>query len=349
MAESTPRARVLRLLAAAQRLADPHDSAGRALRQQLLQTTRLSEPNIELGLARCLETAATDAELEALLASTAPAERAHVLLSGNVFVAALRAIALGLAVAADVRVRASRRDPALAQALHGLEPELFRLESELSPSAGDRYFAYGSDDTLLEVRRKLPRGVWFHPHGSGFGAVVLDPAAAEAIDFAEIALDAVLFDQRGCLSPRIVLVQGDETAAKGVAARLATELTALEQQLPPGPRSTEEAAAERRAHDAAAYAFELFEAGRGWVSLGPTFQLPPASRCLHVAFAPDPLALLAPFAAQLTCVGTQSPRHASELSRLIPHARVVALGTMQRPVFDGPVDRRGSLLGELLC
>lgn len=348
MPESGPRARVERLLAAARRLADPHDAAGRALRQRLLATTRLSEPNIELGLSRCLETSATDAELESLLGAAPPAPSAHVLLSANVFVAALRAIALGLAASPQVHVRASRRDPALAEALRDLEPELFRLESELSPSAGDRYFAYGSDETLNELRQKLPRGVWFHPHGSGFGAVLVDPTALEPIDFAAIALDTALFDQRGCLSPRVVLVAGNESAARRVATSLASELTALERALPPGPRSTDEIAAERRAHDAAAYAFELFEAGSGWVSLSSTFQLPPASRCLHVAFTPDPLAMLAPFAAQLTNVGTQSSRYASELSRLIPHARVVALGEMQTPAFDGPVDRRSSLRGELL-
>ncbi|HVY25286.1 MAG TPA: acyl-CoA reductase [Polyangiaceae bacterium] len=348
MPESEPRARVERLLAAARRLADPHDAAGRALRKRLLTTTRLSEPNIELGVSRCLETTATESELESLLGSTPPAPSAHVLLSGNVFVAALRGIALGLAASAQVHVRASRRDPALAEALHALEPELFRLESELSPRAGDRYFAYGSDETLLELRQKLPRGVWFHPHGSGFGAVVVDASPPEPSDFAAIGLDTVLFDQRGCLSPRVVLVAGNESAARRVATSLASELTALERALPPGPRSAEEAAAERRAHDAAAYAFELLEAGRGWVSLGATFQLPPASRCLHVAFAPDPLALLAPFAAQLTTVGTHGKSYTAELARLAPHARVAALGSMQRPALDGPVDRRASPSGELL-
>jgi hypothetical protein len=348
VAESTPRARVERLLAAARRLANPHGAAGRALRQHLLQTTRLSAPNIELSLTRCLETTATEAELEALLASAAPGPRTHVRLSGNVFVAALRAIALGLAASADVHVRASRRDPALAQALHELEPELFRLESELSPRAGDRYFAYGSDETLLELRRSLPRGVWFHPHGSGFGAVVLKPAAPEPIDSRALALDTALFDQRGCLSPRVVLVAGDEAVGRSIAASLASELAALEQELPPGARSNDEAAGERRARDAAAYAFELFEAGSGWVSVGSTFQLPPAARCLHIVFAPDPLAQLAPFAAQLTCVAGQSQRDRVELARSFPRARVVALGDMQRPVFDGPVDRRGDPAGELL-
>lgn len=347
MAETEPRARVERLLAAARRLADPHTAAGRALRQQLLQTTQLSAPNIELSLTRCLETSGTDEELSALLASAPSAPRAHILLSGNVFVAALRAIALGLAASAEVHVRASRRDPALAQALHDLEPSLFHLESELAPRAGDHYFAYGRDETLRELRQSLPRGVWFHPHGSGFGAVVLDPAVPEPIDFAAIALDTALFDQRGCLSPRVVLVTGDESLRRSIAAKLAIELAALEQELPPGPRSTEEAAAERRAHDAAAYAFELFEAGSGWVSLGSTFQLPAATRCLHVVFAPAPVSLLAPFAAQLTCIATQS-QYAGELSRAFPRARVVAPGNMQRPAFDGPVDRRASRTGELL-
>src|SRR5689334_23028850 len=100
---ATRRARVERLLEAARAL--PSDTA---LRQRLLETTGLSSENIELGLQRCLEIHPEPEHLERLLATAPEAPVAHVLLSGNVFVAALRAIALGVASSARVQVRASR-------------------------------------------------------------------------------------------------------------------------------------------------------------------------------------------------------------------------------------------------
>ena len=86
------RARVERLLEAARVLASTGNTAGRAFRARLLDTTGLSEPSIERALGHGLETRTSDAELQALLACTPEAPRAHVLLSSNVFVAALRAV-----------------------------------------------------------------------------------------------------------------------------------------------------------------------------------------------------------------------------------------------------------------
>src|SRR6478752_1492760 len=174
MAEPTRRARVERLLEAARRLADAHTAEGRRLRERLLDTTGLSTASIELGLTRCLETAPDAAELDSLLGSTPEAPHAHVLLAGNVFVAALRAVAIGAAASERLSVRASRRVPALAEALHELAPGSFELVHTLTPKPGDRLWCYGSDETLADLRASVPRGVWLHAHGSGFGAVAVD-------------------------------------------------------------------------------------------------------------------------------------------------------------------------------
>ena len=90
-AEAQRRARLERLLQAARELANPEKSAGKALRTRLLDTTGLSSAGIERGIFHSLETAPSEAELQALIASTPEAPRAHVLLSSNVFVGALRA------------------------------------------------------------------------------------------------------------------------------------------------------------------------------------------------------------------------------------------------------------------
>jgi hypothetical protein len=340
--------RVQRLLEAARVLASPETPAGTALRARLLETTGLSSAGIERALTHALETQPTDAELQALLTCTPVAPRAQVLLSSNVFVAALRAIAIGLAASASVRVRASRRDPVLAEALHALTPDSFELVGTLSPTAGEHFWAYGTDATLSELRASLPRGVWFHGHGAGFSAVVVDAREWLPADARAIALDTALFDQQGCLSPRVVCVLGTPEQSRIVANTIAAELSALEQELPSGPKTEADQGEARRNRDAAAYAFELFDAGQGWVSCASELVLPPSGRNLHVIDTRAPAAALARFAAHLTCISANTRALRDELRSQFTGARLVALGELQRPPLDGPVDRRHGTQGELL-
>lgn len=347
MAEAR-RARVERLVEAGRALSDAATPEGAALRLHLRETTRLSAANVEQGLQRCLETAPREAELEALLASTPQAPRAHVLLSANVFVAAHRALAIALASSAQVHARASRRDPALAQALHRLVPDLFELVPRLVPAPGERVWAYGSDATLRAVRSELPTGVYLHAHGSGFGAVVVDGPTFDAAAALGVAWDTVLFDQRGCLSPRVVCVLGSHEQAREAARLLALQLERLAEELPPGVSTPHEEAEAARQRDAAAYAFELFHAGPGWVTLGERFVLPPAGRNLHVVAAGSPVATLTPWSPHLTNVATNVTALGPELCAAFPGVRVVELGRMQAPPLDGPVDLRLGTRGELL-
>jgi hypothetical protein len=350
MADTAERqARVERLLQGARVLGNPENAAARAVRARLLETTGLSSAGIERALSHALEIRASDAERQALLACTPESPRAHVLLSSNVFVAALRAIAIGLASSASVRVRASRRDPALAEALHALAPDSFELVSDaLSPMAGEHFWAYGTDATLAELRASLPRGVWFHAHGAGFAAVVVDAREWTRTDARAIALDAALFDQQGCLSPRVVCVRGTPDQARIVANALADELSALAQELPHGLKTATEQAEARRNRDAAAYAFELFDAGQGWVSCASELVIPPSGRNLHVIDTTDPVTALTPFAAHVTSIAANTRALRDELRSPFAAARVVELGELQRPPLDGPVDRRHGTQGELL-
>jgi hypothetical protein len=331
-------------LAAAARLADGARPEGRALRAQLSTTAGLSELGIERALSSCLETHATPDELAALLQAAPPSPAAHVLLSGNVFVAALRALALGVAASERVFVRSSRRDPALVEALHALEPTAFERVTELDPQPGDRVWAYGSDETMASVRHRLPAGVWLHAHGHGLGAVVVEahPGLDVAALARPIALDTALFDQRGCLSPRVVCVVEGSFTARELAVALAAELEHLDQELPPGPKSLTQLAEARRRKDAATYAFEVLDAGSGWVSCGDRLGVPPADRCLHVVSTRDPVATLTPIASYLTTLGVQASHLAEGRFAAFKGARIAALGAMQRPPLDGPVDRRGS-------
>jgi hypothetical protein len=339
------RRRLDELLAGARTLADPATPLGRALRGDLPRTTRLSPEGIELALRECLETSPSDAELDALCAAVIPALRAHVSLSSTVFVAAHRAIALALASSAHVLVRPSRRDPTFARALErATGGRLFHVVDALSPEAGDELWAYGSDATLGEIRRALPAGVRLQAHGSGTGVVVVDAASVNRDTALALARDIAPFDQRGCLSPRLALVRGDERAALAFSRLVAGALDELARRIPMGTLDGEERAEVLRYRDTLAYSGQLDAAGPGWVGTGATPMLAPVGRNLHVTATASPETLLAPLAPAVAALGVAGPPELrASLARTLPGARLSELGAMQRPPLDGPVDRRPAL------
>ncbi|MEO7109752.1 MAG: proline dehydrogenase, partial [Polyangiaceae bacterium] len=81
----------------------------------LVQSTGLSRQGVELALREYLETDASDAEIETLIAQAKPTSHVHVILSANVFTGALRAIACARAAAPKVSVQLSSRDPVFAR------------------------------------------------------------------------------------------------------------------------------------------------------------------------------------------------------------------------------------------
>src|SRR5690606_28961374 len=123
----------------------------------------------------------------------------------------------------------------------------FEIAEKLEPESGDHFWAYGDDNTLAAIARKLPSGVQFHGHGSGLGLAIFRESAAlrtAEIERAARALsfDICAFDQRGCLSPRILLVDGSRAFAESVCDALVTELDLPEKEIPRGPLSDQETA-----------------------------------------------------------------------------------------------------------
>jgi hypothetical protein len=336
---------VLSLSRGARRIADSGDPLGERARALLVESSGLSREGVELALAHCLETEPSEADITALCASVTPAPRVHVLLSANVFVAAHRAIALGLAASSNVVVRASRREPEMAALLFQAAPRLFERTAELAPAPGDHVHAYGSDATLTELAGSLPRGVVLHGHGTGFAAVVVEPPFADDL-WDRLALDVALFDQRGCLSPRVVLSSAPEAS---IAAPLCAALARWDAHAPRGRLDPDEEAAVVRYRDTLTFAGELWPAGQGYVSASKELLLPPIGRNLHVVAHPEPLTLLAPFADQLTSIGVEGPVELVERARhAFPRSRIAEVGRIQSPPFDGPVDRRTPRSGKLL-
>jgi hypothetical protein len=342
--------RVRHLVEAARAIADPATQLGKLARRRLPEATGLSPEGVDFALQKSLEVDATPAEIATLCRAIPAAPRAHVLLSANVFVAALRAIAIALAASARVSVRCSRREAVMAELLRQAHPA-FDIVEDLQPEPGDHVWAYGSDDTIAALRRTLPRGVVLHGHGSGFGLALVETEDGAELDRAAIALaeDIVLFDQRGCASPRILL------AAAGILQRLAERtsraLLELERRIPRGNLTSDEAADDRRFRDSAQFAFEVIEAGSGVVTLDRSagqWVLPPPFRNLHVAQISG-LERLAAVEPSIVALGIcASEARVQTLRELLPRARLSRLGSMQRPRLDGPLDRRTPPKGELL-
>ena len=343
--------RVARLVEAARRIADRESALGKLARRRLPQACGLSLEGVEFALERSLETDATPAEIATLCETTPAAPRAHVLLSANVFVAALRAIAIGLAASPRVSVRCSRRESVMAELLRQAYPG-FTIVDELDPAPGDHVWAYGADETMTALRRGLPRGVVLHPHGSGIGLAVVATADGAELERAATALaeDVVLFDQRGCASPRLVLAEAG--ILRPLAERVSRALVELEKRIPRGTLTLDEAADDRRFRDSAELAFEVLDAGSGVVTLDSNqgrWIVPPPFRNLHVADLSEfsGLAALEPL---LVALGVcASARRISQLREIFPRARVSALGSMQRPRLDGPLDRRAAPQGVLIA
>jgi hypothetical protein len=333
---------VRRLLAAARRVYERRAK----LTAAIAESTGLSAEGVELGFSY-LELEASDAELAALVAGVSEANHVHVILSANVFVAALRALALAVAAAPKVTVRPSARDPWLTRALFDeLGEPAVEIVDERDPAALDAgsLHVYGRDSTIAAVRAAARAGTAVLGHGAGLGVVILTGAADIDGSAARIAVDIVAFDQRGCLSPRLVLVEGDVARGTRVAESLHRELSGWGLRVPRGRLESHERAQARQWTDTVSFAGRAWEGADHVVGLGPageTPALPPPGRHVHVADVATlerAATLLAPISRFVAAVGTDD---SAGVRRVVPpYARLSQVGRMQRPPLDGPVDRR---------
>jgi hypothetical protein len=98
---------------------------------------------------------------------------------------------------------------------------------------GSAWVVYGSDATLGEIIGRLPGDIPAARHGDKFSLSVIFRSAAGGSDpevVRECAKDVSLYDQRGCLSPRILFVEGGVSDARRFAGRLYQALVSIQRR-----------------------------------------------------------------------------------------------------------------------
>ena len=199
---------------------------------------------------------------------------------------------------------------------------------------------YGSNETIARVRDATQPHLIVRGHGTAMGAALVTGEFARAA--ASLAEDVTAFDQRGCLSPRVAFVLGD---ARAFAETFFDALEARAVTVPRGTLTESEREDSTRWQSTIEYAGTLHRGSScavGAVGTAGTLAYPPSGRHVLVRAlrdAGDLPRILGDDARFVITIGTDAPIEA--IHAFAPsHARVCALGTMQSPPLDGPVDRR---------
>ena len=244
------------------------------------------------------------------------------------------------------------------------------LENALFAEA-DCVTATGSDETLDEIRKRLPLKTRFlgHGHRVSFGFVageVLHGSRAKKIVTAA-ADDVVAWNQLGCLSPHVIYVQlGGEISPEHFAQLLAEELERREQTEPRGELPAEHAAAiasrrgiyeVRAAHSPETTQHWCSKNSTAWTVVfeaDARFQLSCLNRFIYVKAVADLKTVLEnadSVRGKISTVGIAAPEEkineiATQLARW-GATRICPLGQMQNPPLTWRHDGRPAL-GDLI-
>lgn len=317
-----------------------------------------------------------------LTLATGPRLTTHVL-AGNIPAVPAESIIRALLVRSASLVKSSSRDPLFpalfARSLAEADPKLaaavavapWRGGGEALDRAAlgqaDAVIAYGRAGALEGVRVHCSSQTRVVTHGPkiSFALVGREALTEEALEdtVRQVAWDASLFDQQGCVSPHAVFVErGGVRDGLAFAHALARAMNDVQQRLPRGPLSPAEAAevqsfrADYEARRAAGGGMALLKSAgsTAWtVGYEPeAVPLQPSclNRCLRV-ISVDHLAALPPLLAplrdylQTAGVAFRSGRLArvTKLLGALGVSRVCPVGKMQQPPADWRHDGRPPL------
>ncbi|MVW80882.1 acyl-CoA reductase [Bordetella sp. 02P26C-1] len=101
----------------------------------------------------------------------------------------------------------------------------------------DTVVAYGGNEALQAIQRRLPVTTRFLPHGHKLGFGVVSASALDALKAPALARraawDVMRYDQQGCYSPQVFYVQrGGQVSPRAFADYIAAELANLQQRYP---------------------------------------------------------------------------------------------------------------------
>ena len=121
-------------------------------------------------------------------------------------------------------------------------------EADALYAQADTVLAYGGNQTLDALRRRLPVTTRFLPHGHKLGFGLIDAQALDTLkapDMARLAAwDVMRYDQQGCYSPHVFYVQrGAPVSPRAFADYLAAELANLQRRFARRELDLEEGAA----------------------------------------------------------------------------------------------------------
>lgn len=233
---------------------------------------------------------------------------------------------------------------------------------EIVFSRADVVVAYGTDRAMESIRTQVKGRFIRHGHKLSFGIIGREALSNAEQVAQDAAYDVSLFDQQGCLSPHLFYVEeGGAISPEGFAHALTNAMEVLEQRLPRGRISREEALKVLQLRGA--YEFKeiagkgvIVYAGEGmaWTVIyeeDPTFLPSCLNRTVRVKPVKDifeVLDLVAPFRPYLSTAGL-----AVSPDRLVPLAdglgrlgvsRICPIGRMQHPPISWHHDGRFQIL-----
>jgi acyl-CoA reductase-like NAD-dependent aldehyde dehydrogenase len=178
----------------------------------------------------------------------APLQRVLAIMPANVIGPTLATAFCAAAAGATIMLKSSSRELRLAE----IVAEQFQsagapLNQTVTPmrwTGGDedfeakifrrasRIIAFGDDATIADIRRRTPTHVSLVGYGSAYSLGFIPAGTDIGLAASAAADDVALFDQRGCLSPQTIYVEGPESKALMFAHALAKALEHAAQDLP---------------------------------------------------------------------------------------------------------------------
>jgi hypothetical protein len=367
---------------------DPASPWRLAAEDRLPVASGFSPPMVRFGLRQMLEPLRGDAIgrlLDAELGSRYVLDRPHTgrlarrprllahVVAGNLPGHAFAAVLLGLAIKTPVFLKPAGTDHVvpdlLGDSLRAVDERLAECfaaaywpggdaaREDVVFSAADLVVASGADATMADIRRRCRSRLVEHGHRVSValvGGEMLEDDTERRRLAAGLAMDIALWDQRGCLSPQTVWVEGAIERVEALAADLNDALAGLARSLPPGEASEEEVLAVQQWRQEAEWkglggapsrclTGSTLLGGTVVVDAEPAFRPSPIGRCVRLsavtslAVAFEELSRVGPVleAAGVGVGGARWEWIVRGLADVGVH-RVCRIGDMQRPPLAWP-------------